>query len=177
MSVDGSVITVGEDDRRSLRSGKPRRRDKISRHRRALERDGLRSNWRIVQRKARVERLRLFVESRDQSGIDRRAIDRMIGGRIKRARFQIEFVRAVPVAVFSRRFRCGDGEVPRLYPNIGVRVRVAGADFPSNFGELAEVRTAIGNVCERPRPEAVEKVVFKQDAHQRFPRVLLFEGF
>ena len=125
-------------------------------------------DWRIVQRKARVERPRLLVESRQQSRIDRRAIDRMIGGRIEGAGSQVEFPGALLVSALCRRFRRGDGAVPRLDPGVGEGVRTAVPDFRADSRELAKVRTAIRNVGERPGPEAVEKVIFEQDAHPRF---------
>src|ERR1700722_2330464 len=125
---DGCVIAVGEDDRRLLRPGKPSRRDKISWHRRALERDGLAPDWRIVQREARVVRPRVVVESRQQSRIDRRAIDRMVGGRIEGAGSQIEFPRALLVSALCRRFRRGGGAVP---PSILALVKASASPFPT----------------------------------------------
>ena len=82
------------------------------------------------------------------------------------------------MSALYRRVRRGDGAVPRLDPGVGEGVRIAVPDFRADSRELAKVRTAIGDVGERPGPEAVEKVIFEQDAHPRFlwPR-LLFEGF
>ena len=53
-----------------------------------------------------------------------------------------------------------------------IGVSVAATDSLSDGKELSEVRSAIGNVCERPSPEAVKKVVFEQNAHRRFPPAL-----
>ena len=165
---DRSVVAIGENDRRPRHLGKSRCWQKVSRHGFSLEGDALRSGRWIAKRKPIVERLPLLVESRDQPRIDRRAIERMVGGRIVGARHQVQFSRACPVAGLARRFRRCKRAVPRRHPGRVIGVNVAPAHGLSNGGELAEVRSAIRNVGERPSSEAVQKVVFEQNAHWRF---------
>jgi hypothetical protein len=127
---------------------------------------------RIGEREPIVERLPLLVESRDQPGINRRAIERMVGGAIEGARPQIELSCTVPVAGCVGRFRRRNCAVARCYPGRVIGLYTTAAHGLSNGGELAEVRSAVGNVGERPSPEAVQKVVFEQNAQWRFPSEL-----
>jgi hypothetical protein len=57
-------------------------------------------------------------------------------------------------------------------PRGAIGVSVAATDGLSDGKELSEVGSAIENVCERPSPQAVKKVVFEQNAHRRLPPAL-----